>query len=278
MKQIIVMLIVFVLSLNFIPQKPKEVEAVEKVKDVVEEVKEVEKIEENPHTIKKLIQTALQPVGTTMYVWGGGWNEEDNGSGVESVTIGPASRWKEFFEMQDASYNYNYTQYQIHDGLDCSGYMGWLVYNLFETENGKEGYVNLADEQIDDFVHLGWGEKIPANLIETYQCGDIMASSGHIYIVLGSCQDGSVLLCHSSPPGVRICGTPAIDGTIRSEAVLLAEQIMSKHYPRWYAKYPGCQVDYTYLTQYDQFRWNDILQDSEGFRKKSAHEIVDCLW
>ncbi len=30
-------------------------------------------------SIKGFIQTALKPLGTTMYIYGGGWNEEDTG-------------------------------------------------------------------------------------------------------------------------------------------------------------------------------------------------------
>ena len=39
-------------------------------------------------TLKELLLTALQPVGSTMYVWGGGWNEADTGAGPDAVTIG----------------------------------------------------------------------------------------------------------------------------------------------------------------------------------------------
>ena len=278
MKKWMIVLIACILSLNFFPHERKEIiRAEEKVEKKEKKQEEVVK-EESTLTLTHFIQTALQPVGTTMYVWGGGWNEEDNGSGIEATTIGVPSRWKDFYEGQNASYDFNNTQYQIHDGLDCSGYVGWLIYNVFEKEDGKPGYVNFADEQIDDFVRFGWGEKIPAHAINSYECGDIMASAGHIYVVFGSCQDGSVLLCHSSPPGVRICGTPAKNGNTRSEAVLLAEQIMSKQYPEWYAKYPNCQVDYTYLTQYDQFRWNDTLKDVDGLKNKTIEEVVECIW
>ena len=55
-------------------------------------------------TIKRLIQVALQPVGSTMYVWGGGWNQTDDGSGIESTTIGVPSRWAIFFRSQTKDY------------------------------------------------------------------------------------------------------------------------------------------------------------------------------
>ena len=49
-----------------------------------------------------------------------------------------------------------------------------------------------------------------------------MSSPTHIYIVVGSCADGSVVLVHSSPAGVRLTGTPDKKGRTNSEAVKLA--------------------------------------------------------
>ena len=37
---------------------------------------------EKTATIENLLYTALQPVGSTMYIWGGGWDGEDSGSGA----------------------------------------------------------------------------------------------------------------------------------------------------------------------------------------------------
>lgn len=48
-------------------------------------------------TLKTLLLTALEPVGSTMYVWGGGWNKADTGAGIEAVSIGVTSKWKAFF-------------------------------------------------------------------------------------------------------------------------------------------------------------------------------------
>ncbi len=93
-----------------------------------------------------------------MYVWGGSWNEEDTAAGIEACTIGVSPRWAEFAAMQSAHYNYRYTRYQIHDGLDCSGYVGWAVYNTFESENGREGYVVKSTNMAKNFADRGWGE------------------------------------------------------------------------------------------------------------------------
>ena len=78
-------------------------------------------------TLANLLVTAKAPLGSTMYIWGGGWNEEDTAAGEEATSIGVSARWAEFAALQGATYDYNTTRYQIHDGLDCSGYVGWLV-------------------------------------------------------------------------------------------------------------------------------------------------------
>lgn len=228
-------------------------------------------------SLEQFLKVSIKPVGQTMYVWGGGWNKQDTGAGIEAKTIGVSKRWKEFFERQDAFYDYETTKYQIHDGLDCSGYVGWVVYNTMNTESGLDGYVDLASKQTTNFEKLGWGSITPASQIVSYMPGDIMSSEGHIYIVLGQMEDGSVLLVHSSPPGVRICGTDNF-GTGRSQAIELATKVMNEHFKEWVSKYPDCVVDISYLEDYDQFRWNEsTFSDIESIQKHTCDEILSLL-
>lgn len=224
------------------------------------------------------LKIAIKPVGSTMYVWGGGWNEEDTAAGIEAVTIGVSPRWAEFASVQDASYDYNDTTYQIHDGLDCSGYVGWAVYNVLETQNGQEGYVLSSSKMASNYANRGLGTYISAGNIDRWQAGDIMSMSGHVWIVVGMCEDGSVLLLHSSPPGVIFCGTNLSNGN-KSQAVIRAEEIMSTYYPSWYAKYPDCARPYWYLTNSSAMRWNrETLNDNENLSSMTANEIVDLLY
>ena len=74
-----------------------------------------------------------------------------------------------------------------------------------------------------------------------------MSKEGHVWMVVGQCEDGSVVLLHSTPPGVSLAGTLLEDGT-KSQAVQLAEAYMSRYYPEWYSKYDGYGKDYSYLT------------------------------
>lgn len=230
-------------------------------------------------TMEKLLRTSILPVGTTMYVWGGGWNEEDTGSGIESVTIGLSPRWAEFAAGQSAAYNHNATRYQIHDGLDCSGYIGWLVYNTFHTVSGEAGYVGKAYAMAENFAAYGWGDYLPAGTAaNSWKAGDICSMKGHVWMCLGTCGDGSVLLIHSSPPGVRICGTRLKDGS-DSQAIALAEKCMSTHYPDWYRRYPDCAVNHSYLESSSRMRWNSsTLTDAEAYQNMSAEEIAGILF
>ena len=57
-------------------------------------------------TLENLLKTALLPIGNTMYIYGGGWNEEDTGAGIEAITIGVSPKWVEFAIKQDSSYNF----------------------------------------------------------------------------------------------------------------------------------------------------------------------------
>ena len=265
-------------------------------------------------TIANLLLTALQPVGNTMYVWGGGWNEEDDGAGYEARKIGVSPRWKEFAAKQGADYDFKKTRYQIHDGLDCSGYVGWVIYNVFEDASGRAGYVMPASHMAWEFAGMGWGRYTPAEQVRDWKAGDIMSARGHVWIVLGMCEDGSVVLLHSSPPGVTLCGTaglpeagqlgagqleaernmrcrqrsghsavvgegrPARPGE-KSMAELLAEKYMRKYYPEWYERFPECSKDVSYLKKSAQMRWNRAtLCDKEGLTEKNAEEILAWLF
>ena len=243
---------------------PKEVQSKQK------------ELEQNTYTLSDFLQIAIQPCGHTMYVWGGGWNEEDTGAGKEAVTIGESKNWKNFYELQDASYNYQDTTYQIHDGLDCSGYVGWAVYNLINTQNNKDGLVMDASLMAKEFANMHLGTYTDRSHVSTHHPGDIMSTNGHVYIVLGQCEDGSVLLIHASPPGVRICGTVDENGNIDSQAYQLAKDTMETYYPEWCSRYPDYTANIDYLTLYDQFTWN--IDDPQGVQSMSASEVIQYLF
>ena len=229
-------------------------------------------------TLYNLLLTAKEPLGHTMYVWGGGWNEEDTAAGEEARSIGESPRWREFADMQGRSYNYQNTRYQIHDGLDCSGYVGWVVYNVFENTDGNPGYVEKATGMAESFASNGWGTYVPSYHVTDWKPGDIMSMKGHVWISLGMCEDGSVVLLHASPPGVILNGT-RLKGGGKSQAIELAEYYMQTYYPEWYEKYPDCSKENFYLTRSAQMRWNrETLADEEGIAEMTAEEVLELLF
>lgn len=229
-------------------------------------------------TLLSFLKHAMQPVGQTMYVWGGGWNEEDTGAGVDAVTLGMNPGWAAFAALQDSSYDFENYRFRIHDGLDCSGYVGWVVYNTLETENGREGYVYKAAKMAQALAERGLGEYIPARELTDYQPGDILSMPGHIWICIGRCEDGSLLLVHSRGAGVSIYGTRLADGS-RSDAIRLAGTVMQTHFPEWYARYPAITAAYSYHQTSSAMRWSDqVLRDPEGIRDMTAEEIIALLF
>jgi len=75
---------------------------------------------------------------------------------------------------------------------------------------------------------------------------------------------------------VIFCGTALPDGS-PSEAVALAESIMSAHYPQWFSRYPNCSRPHSYLTRSTAMRWQ-ILEDPQGLREMSAREVTAILF
>lgn len=226
-------------------------------------------------TIEKLLKTAMEPVGTTMYIWGGGWNGADEGSGATSTKLGLSPRWKEFAKEQEESYDFNEHRFERENGLDCSGYVGWVLYNTFEKKDGLSGYVTSSTDFARSLANRGWGKLIENP--KEFLPGDIVSMEGHVWICLGNCEDGSVLLVHSSPPGVAVCGTSVVDSE-DSIAERLATEFMSKKHPTWQEKYPNREVAETYLKNVNLFRWNkSTMSDVEKFQQKSAEEIMGVL-
>lgn len=224
-------------------------------------------------TLKNLLETALLPLGNTMYVYGGGWNSEDSGAENLLHSSHALSVWKRFFEAQDAAYDFRNHLYERKNGLDCSGYVGWVL-NCVLEKNSVEDCVMKAAVMAQTFAARGWGHFISRRDVCEHRIGDVMSTEGHVYFSLGECADGSVLLLHASPPGVTISGTVTPRGSRESNAATLAERIMSKYYPRWHERYPFYVKGISYLTDYDGMRWffdgKGVLTDADGYGIMSA--------
>ena len=238
-------------------------------------------------TVKNLLQTAIAPIGSTMYVWGGGWNKEDTAAGKEARRTGLSASWRTFAKNKTSSYNYKNYRYRIHDGLDCSGYVGWCVYNVLNTKNNQKGYVYSASKQAQQFSKMGFGTYQSAKKVTDYKAGDIMSSTckccGHVWIVVGECKDGSVVLVHASPAGVQLSGTTTPAGKKNSQAYRLAKKYMKKYYSAWYKKYPNVSRGSAYLSHYGQMRWktsgeNVTLSDPDHYQEMSAEEVLKDLF
>lgn len=240
-------------------------------------------------TIKNYLRTAISPIGSTMYVWGGGWDSANAKAGRGATHIGLFEEWRSFAKKQTASYKFSRYNYSSDYGLDCSGFVGWTIYNILNTKNDQNGYVYFARTQAEKFADMGFGSLKSETEVEDYKAGDIMSAScncgecRHVWIVIGECDDGSVVLVHSTPNGVQITGTVSKEGKKKSDAYKLAKKYMEKYYPEWTKKYPAICKDKKYLSHYSQMRWTTkkgsaILSDPDGYLDMSAEEVLEDLF
>ena len=261
-------------------------------------------------TLKNFLQTGLGPVGTTLYIYGGGWDWQDEGSSIQTRTLGVSPDWVKFFNENDVDYTYKekdndpakadpltsyypyggYNEY-YYAGLDCSGFVGWTVYNTFETKDGEPGYVGGSTGFAKRLAAKGWGEWAQDNT--GLKPGDVISIKGHVWISLGTCSDGSIVLLHCTParsrtnqPGGGV-ELSAIGTDKDCEAYKLADQYMSKYYPTWYERYPIYLCDpKVYLTfegeNAGRFRWNPDaeagLKDPEGIQTMTPAEALKELF
>ena len=130
----------------------------------------------------------------------------------------------------------------------------------------------------------GWGSYKSARAFKDWRAGDVMSlAAGHVYIVIGGCSDGSVVLVHSSPKGVMINGTVSSAGKVKSKAWKLARKYMKKYYPEWYKKFPDVSRGRQSLTGYSRMRWhlgtkNSVMSDPDGLRKMNASQVLKVIF
>ena len=262
-------------------------------------------------TLKNFLSTALTPVGTSLYVYGGSWDWQDVNSSNQSMTIGLSQSWIDFFQSQDANYTYKNSanpseSYYPHNawnqyyyaGIDCSAFVGWSVYNVMNTEDStvadNTGYVMSATKQAKNFAEVQkwgtWSQEKPFKP-DHFQTGDIFSMNGHVWICLGKCEDGSLVILHSTPSdsingqgggGVQING---VGDSENCQAVKLAEKYMSQYYPQWWERYHKVYKSFDSYTKYSgkdagKFSWDlkNTLADPDGYANKKADEILADLF
>ena len=262
-------------------------------------------------------------MGTTLYVFGGGWDFQDIGTSYEARTIGISKNWVKFFDDQNNNYTYkdsnkkNESYYPFNGfneyyyaGLDCSGFVGWTLYNTLNFGSlSAPGFVMGANEQANYMANLGYGTwihkvegfsednpdyKLWANEVKV---GDILSTTGHVMIVLSKCEDGSFIIIHSTPSysktgypggGVQISAVnPNEDLSINCEAFYLCQEYTQKYYKKWNERYDIKMVDLATAFDFEDsspltglFHWNynGKLSDPDNYYQKSAKEILRDLF
>ena len=238
------------------------------------------------NTLKGFLQNALKPVGSTLYVWGGGHDDWDGGDGNR---YGVNPKWKQFFRAKAANYDYNRYRFSYQNGLDCSGYVGWSVYNTAYRSSGNGTCVAYSGDTPGLYERRGWGDSISGTTSAAFKPGDVVSWNGHVWIVLGKCSDGSYVIMQSTPQaGVQISGTVTRSGTENSKAVQLAKKYMKQYYPDCTTK-----LDMSYVASksfligpggrgLNRFRWDlsggKLLSDPEGYSRKTAQQILSDLF
>ena len=229
-------------------------------------------------TIKNFLLGALQPVGNTLYVWGGGHDEDD------ATRKGVNPGWELFYNSQSGSYDYNNYRFAYGKGLDCSGFVGWSIYQIMQKQSGGTNYTTLAESVASANASRGFGTLYNQSALSSsgykFTAGDLGCTAGHTWIVLGQCSDGSLVIVHATPPCVQIAGTPTPDGSYTSEAIALAQQYMRTYYGGTVSKFGlKSSTGSQYIKGCNIMRWNsNTLSDPDGYREMSADQILADLF
>ena len=262
-------------------------------------------------TIKNFLATGMMPIGVTLYQYGGGWNWQISTGNAQTTTIGLPQEWVAFYRSQNASYTYKdpggsssrrnktrsyypfgmYSEYN-YLGADCAGYVGWTLYNTLNTESGGTSFLGSA--MAKKLSERGWGSWTQyASDASVLRPGDVVGISGHIYISLGRCSDGSTVVAHSTPTNSRT-GNPgggiqlsAVGSSKSCQAYKLADRYMSRYWPTWYSRYAvelkSPRGFYAFGGEsWGRFRWDvsggGVLTDPDGYQNMSADAVLADLF
>ncbi|WP_418985238.1 hypothetical protein [Agathobaculum sp.] len=243
-------------------------------------------------TVLNLLRTAMQPIGTTLYIYGGGWNEQDTGADVAARAPLPSPAWRAFFLSQNVAYDYRrFLDPRFRRcGLDCSGYLGWTLCATLHSEPQNEGYVCPSTEMAGRLAARGLGTllRFPTDFLP----GDVFSMSGHVWLCVGACRDGSLVIAHSSPTpdrigtgrggGAQLSALPPDDSNLSCEALTLARHYM-RRFPTWSARYAAQakpRAQYTVLPDNPNsglFRFT-ALSDPENIKNQDAPTILSALF
>ena len=230
-------------------------------------------------TIKNYLEIAMEPVGSTLYVWGGGHDDYNGGDGVR---IGVNPQWQEWFDANGSGYDWTSYRYKYGYGLDCSGFVGWATYNVMNTESNQRSYASTSTGMPSYYAGLGFGTYYGNTSAMEFTAGDVVSMSGHVWIVVGQCDDGSAVIVHATPPGVQISGTVAADGSRDSEARALAEEYMDEYFPEYHAKFNFSMGSMSYLKNVNRMQWDvtgtKYMSDPDGYTQMDADEILEDLF
>ncbi len=257
-------------------------------------------------TLKNFLLMALMPLGSALYVFGGGWNFEDTGSNAFTRSPGLSPAWRSFFLSQDENYTYRdpfgdekkadpatsfypYGGFNEYGwaGLDCSGYVGWTLYNTLENASGAPGYVGPSTRMAKNLSARGLGS-LSRPEHPRPRAGEIASIRGHVWISLGACGDGSILILHSTPSPSRASQPGggvqmgAVGPSESCEAYVLARRFMRRFCPEWFARYDAClKSPEAYLSFPEEgglFSWSrEALPDPENLSALSPAELLSAL-
>ncbi len=217
-------------------------------------------------TLTDFLKTALIPAHRVMYIWGGGW---ENSGDLGRLGLNP--KWEIFYRDCAEDYDFKKHKYEKEKGLDCSGYVGWVMTNFLS--GGK--YAASADTQAALFAKLGLGEYIKDPSV--FSAGDIVSGNGHVYIAVSECADKSLILLHSSPPGVQLCA--ASDLGEKSEAAAIVKKYVKKYYIDWHKKFGICVRGGEYMKNVSSFRFSGTAApDRDGLRNDPPEQLLNKIF
>lgn len=157
---------------------------------------------------RAVVETACRLVGKVNYFWGG-----------KSLVIGWDSRWGQLTRVwaDGSSTTGTYLPY----GLDCSGFVDWVFYNVTDGEY-VIGHGGGAHMQHTYCTPISWNEAQPGDLV--FYSGD-----EHVGIVGGRDENGNLFIIHCAFSQNNVVITGREGFTTVARPIHYTESVTFKH-------------------------------------------------
>lgn len=247
-------------------------------------------------TLTNFMATAFSCMGRVTYVLGGGHSPSliSTHIGLDSTVLDTY----EYLYTNDLMNSNSCYKSGSDEGLDCSGYVSYVINNTMFNETSGECLQGPCTPGVGkEAAAKGWGSIVKTTEVKAddLQPGDIIEfgtnyGNGHIVIVVGKTSSGDTVIIHAPQGGCNVelagIGSEAVDTAYKYNEVVNSVSSTYNSCNGWFVlKNSGFTRNKHGKDSYSNrtgtvYRWNfneSGLSDPDGIANMTAEEVLEFI-